>query len=103
MPTFGLRLRISLAALAATVCWSAIAGGGGLLAGKAAPAAEPIKIVLVGDSTVNDQGGWGTGFRASFGPPVQCVNLARNGRSSKSFRDEGAWAPVLAQKPAYVL
>jgi len=29
--------------------------------------AQPIKIVLVGDSTVNDEGGWGTGFRASFG------------------------------------
>src|SRR3989442_1698320 len=66
-------------------------------------AAQPIKIVLVGDSTVNDQGGWGPGFRASFGPPVECLNLARNGRSSKSFRDEGAWAPALAAKPRYVL
>ena len=55
--------------------------------------------MLVGDSTVNDEGGWGTGFRASFGPPVKSINLARNGRSSKSFRDEGAWAPALAAKP----
>jgi PelA/Pel-15E family pectate lyase len=62
-----------------------------------------VKIVLVGDSTVNDDGGWGTGFRASFGPEIECVNLALNGRSSKSFRDEGAWAKVLAQKPKYVL
>ena len=50
-------------------------------------AAQPIKNVLVGDSTVNDEGGWGPGFRASFGPPVECINLARNGRSSKSFRE----------------
>ena len=50
-------------------------------------AAQSIKIVLVGDSTVNDEGGWGPGFRASFGPPVECINLARNGRSSKSFRE----------------
>jgi len=50
--------------------------------------AQPIKIVLVGDSTVNDEGGWGTGFRASFGPPVECLNLAKNGRSSKSFREQ---------------
>src|SRR6266511_2389562 len=66
-------------------------------------AAQPIKIVLVGDSTVNDEGGWGPGFRASFGPPVECINLARNGRSSKSFRDEGLWAPALDTKPSYVL
>ena len=26
-----------------------------------------VKIALVGDSTVNDEGGWGPGFRASFG------------------------------------
>src|SRR5450631_1594075 len=73
-----------------------------------ATAAGPtVKVVLVGDSTVNDEGGWGPGFRASFGPGIQVVNLALNGRSSKSFRDEGAWAPVLAQlmpeKPNFVL
>jgi lysophospholipase L1-like esterase len=62
-----------------------------------------IKIVLVGDSTVNDQGGWGTGFQASFGPEVEVVNLAKNGRSSKSFRDEGLWAPALDAKPDYIL
>jgi PelA/Pel-15E family pectate lyase len=62
-----------------------------------------VKVVLVGDSTVNDEGGWGPGFRASFGPEVQVVNLAQNGRSSKSFRDEGWWAKVAPLKPAYVL
>src|SRR4051812_44513006 len=62
-----------------------------------------IKVVLVGDSTVNDEGGWGPGFRASFGPEVEVVNLALNGRSSKSFRGEGAWGKVLAEKPNFVL
>ena len=62
-----------------------------------------VKIVLVGDSTVNDQGGWGKGFSGSFSSEVQVLNLALNGRSSKSFRDEGAWAPVLTAKPDYVL
>jgi pectinesterase len=61
------------------------------------------RIVLVGDSTVNDQGGWGPGFRGSFGPDVQVLNHALNGRSSKSFRDEGRWEPALAEKPDYVL
>ena len=69
----------------------------------AAGADRPIKVVLVGDSTVNDEGGWGPGFRASFGPEIQVVNLALNGRSSKSFRDEGAWAKVLPEKPDFVL
>jgi lysophospholipase L1-like esterase len=68
-----------------------------------AMAQPPLKIVLVGDSTVNDQGGWGPGFGASFGPSVTIVNLARNGRSSKSFRDEGRWAQAIAEKPDYVL
>lgn len=63
----------------------------------------PVKIVLVGDSTVNDEGGWGPGFKASFGPEVEIVNLAKNGRSSKSFRDEGLWVPALAAKPNFIL
>lgn len=62
-----------------------------------------VKIVLVGDSTVNDEGGWGTGFAASFKNNVEIVNLAKNGRSSKSFRDEGLWAPVMNAKADYVL
>lgn len=62
-----------------------------------------VKIVLSGDSTVNDEGGWGTGFRAQFGSDVEVVNLALNGRSSKSFRDEGAWAPALTAKADYIL
>jgi len=63
----------------------------------------PVKIVLVGDSTVNDEGGWGPGFRAAFGSGVDVVNLAKNGRSTKSFRDEGSWAPALAAKADYIL
>src|SRR5258708_33397502 len=74
-----------------------------LLALSGVAAGPPVKIVLAGDSTVNDEGGWGVGFRAAFGPPVEVLNFARNGRSSKSFRDEGTWAKVLREKPNYVL
>jgi lysophospholipase L1-like esterase len=63
----------------------------------------PVHVVLVGDSTVNDEGGWGPGFRAWFGADVEVVNLAKNGRSSKSFRAEGLWAPAVAGKPDYIL
>jgi lysophospholipase L1-like esterase len=63
----------------------------------------PVKIVLVGDSTVNAGGGWGRGFCAVMTPNVTCVNEALNGRSSKSFLDEGAWAKALADKGDYYL
>jgi lysophospholipase L1-like esterase len=76
-----------------------------LLALTAVPlfAADPARIVLVGDSTVNDEGGWGPGFRATVGPSVTVINLARNGRSSKSFRDEGLWTPALTQHATHIL
>jgi lysophospholipase L1-like esterase len=63
----------------------------------------PVKIVLVGDSTVNAEGGWGKGFCAIVTANVTCVNEALNGRSSKSFIDEGAWAKALADKGDYYL
>jgi pectinesterase len=65
--------------------------------------AQSVKIVLVGDSTVAEGGGWGPGFRAAMGSGYEVVNLARNGRSSKSFRDEGAWAPALTAGAKYIL
>jgi len=63
---------------------------------------QSVRIALVGDSTVNDQGGWGPGFKASL-HGVEVLNFALNGRSSKSFRDEGAWTKALASHPSYVL
>jgi lysophospholipase L1-like esterase len=62
-----------------------------------AMAAEPIRIILVGDSTMTDKSGYGKGFCARFTPDVTCINAARGGRSSKSYRAEGLWDPILAQ------
>ncbi|MDR3792562.1 MAG: rhamnogalacturonan acetylesterase [Terracidiphilus sp.] len=61
------------------------------------------RVVLVGDSTVNPGGGWGAGFCPLLTPNVECINLALNGRSSKSFYDEGAWKKALDQRPDYIL
>ena len=63
----------------------------------------PVRIVLVGDSTVNNDGGWGPGFCALMTPNVECVNQAKNGRSSKSYYDEGLWQTALAQHGDYIL
>ena len=66
-------------------------------------AGGPIKIVLVGDSTVATGGGWGPGFCKAMTPNITCTDLALNGRSSKSFIDEGAWKKALAEKGDYYL
>jgi len=63
----------------------------------------PVTIVLVGDSTVAPQGGWGPGFCADLTPNVTCIDDALNGRSTKSFIDEGAWTKALAQHGDYYL
>jgi len=61
----------------------------------------PVKIVLVGDSTTAPQGGWGPGFCAVMTKNVTCVDDALNGRSTKSFIDEGAWTKALADHGDY--
>ena len=70
-----------------------------------AQSADPaqITVVLVGDSTVATQGGWGPAMCATFTPQVRCLDEARNGRSSKSFLDEGLWTRALADKGQYYL
>src|SRR6185436_9399819 len=66
-------------------------------------AAQRPHIVLVGDSTVTDDSGWGIGFKQLVGPGATVTNTAANGRSSKSFIDEGKWASALALKGDYYL
>ncbi len=62
-----------------------------------------VRIVLVGDSTVADDSGWGPGFRRLSTSGVEVVNIAANGRSSKSFIDEGLWNKALAARGQYYL
>lgn len=64
----------------------------------------PIRIILVGDSTMAVGSGYGPGFCASVAPQVTCWNMAKGGRSTKSYREEGSWAQVieaLAQKGSF--
>lgn len=91
--------------LVLAVCGSAWA------AEPAAPAA-PVRIVLVGDSTVATYHkrpadrpsltGWGQVFGDCFAGPVTVVNCAVSGSSSKSFRAAGRWEKALAEKGDYV-
>jgi lysophospholipase L1-like esterase len=69
----------------------------------AEPVGPPVKIVLIGDSTVNDGSGWGAGFQQYLTGNIVCINLAANGRSSKSYLAEGRWQKALAVKGDYYL
>lgn len=56
------------------------------------------KIILVGDSTTATGNGWGPMFCAHHTThPTACLNLARNGRSSGSYRAEGLWDIALGE------
>ncbi len=68
---------------------------------QAPPPVQPIKaikIILIGDSTVQAGSGWGGSFCAyhltSF---AACVNLGRGGRSSSSYTAEGSWQLALSE------
>ena len=69
--------------------------------------AKEIKLILVGDSTMASKNGYGDALCKKVSRNVECVNLAKNGRSSKSYREEGSWQYVLDQidstKKNYVL
>jgi pectinesterase len=80
----------------------AVAASVGLRAGQT-PAPPTIRLVLVGDSTVTDDAGWGAGFSECLRESVEVVNLAASGRSSKSFIDEGRWKDALERRGHYYL
>ncbi|MEP0366028.1 MAG: rhamnogalacturonan acetylesterase [Cyclobacteriaceae bacterium] len=61
-------------------------------------------IYLIGDSTCADKTadafpemGWGTPFKTFFDETVKIENHARNGRSTKSFMEEGLWDKVMSE------
>lgn len=64
---------------------------------------ERVHVILVGDSTMAHATGYGDALCARFDALTQCDNLARNGRSTKSYRAEGRWDAVLARarEPGY--
>jgi len=85
-------MNISIALPAAVLFASACA-----IAQTPAPAPPPVRIILVGDSTVAVKSGWGPGFCADVAPQLTCVNMAKGGRSTSSYRAEGSWAQVMDQ------
>ena len=67
-----------------------------LCLGAPSASADPVRLILVGDSTIATRTGYGDALCARFRPEVTCINLAKGGRSSGSFRAEGRWDEVQA-------
>lgn len=83
---------------------------GWLLAPAIQAAAPPLRIALLGDSTVchyptnNLKRGWGTYLEGQFPPgAVKVFNFASGGCSTKTFREEGRWEMAQAVKPDVVI
>ena len=74
---------------------------------------DEITVYMIGDSTMankpykggNPEKGWGQVFGLYFKDQVKVDNHAVNGRSTKSFIDEGRWNKVFEQlkKGDYVI
>ncbi|MDX1539011.1 rhamnogalacturonan acetylesterase [Arsukibacterium sp.] len=73
---------------------------------------KPLKLHLVGDSTMSDkpnlaypERGWGQLLPQFLSPQLTVVNHAANGRSTRRFLNEGRWQLLLSElgKGDYVL
>src|ERR1700740_517275 len=62
-----------------------------------------VRIDLIGDSTQTNNAGYGRGFCANLSPQVDCINMAKGGASTKTFREQGLWERSLQTKPDYML
>ena len=75
------------------------------MAATAQVPADSVTVFMIGDSTMankpldkeNQERGWGQMLPIYFEGPIKVDNHAVNGRSSKSFIDEGRWEKVREQ------
>lgn len=74
-----------------------------------ADAPQEVRIAVIGDSTVceypatSNIRGWGHFLAPAFQAHVRVINLAKSGRSTKTFIKEGLWTKTLAEHPDFVL
>lgn len=96
-----MRLLLVLTLLASTLRLSAVETSS---APSAATTADQARLHLIGDSTMADkpvwpaqpERGWGQLLPLYLKNPDRVINYAQNGRSTKSFINEGRWNKVAA-------
>jgi lysophospholipase L1-like esterase len=73
-----------------------------MLLSTTAPETKKVKIFLVGDSTMEikkatkfPENGWGMSFSYFFDSTVEVLNRAKGGTSTKTYREEGFWQPLI--------
>src|ERR1700712_1087207 len=103
-----MRSGFRLAAILMVVCGVARAQGDPARAFDPATAAQrapgaKVRVDLIGDSTQTNNAGYGGGFCANLTAEVDCVNMAKGGASTKTFRQQGLWDRSLATKPDYMV
>src|SRR6195952_4801996 len=103
-----MRSGFRLAAILMVVCGVARAQGDPARAFDPATAAQrapgaKVRIDLIGDSTQTNNAGYGRGFCANLTAEVDCVNMAKGGASTRTFREQGLWDRALATKPDYMV
>ncbi len=90
-------------------CLGLAVAGAAIICAPRVEAAEPLHLVIVGDSTVCDypadvpERGWGQFIQGYFTDTLRVINLAKSGRSAKTFIKEGLWDKALKLKPDFVL
>src|ERR1019366_5837280 len=102
------KLSLGICVVGAAMMASAFAQGDPARAFDAATAAvrkpgTTVRIDLIGDSTQTDNAGYGRGFCANLTAQVDCMNMAKGGASSRSFRAQDLWERALQTKPDYML
>lgn len=84
----------------------------GVALSSSVQAGEKINVFMAGDSTMSikevkdyPETGWGMPFQYFFNDQVQVINLAKNGRSTRTFKSEGRWQMIMDEiKPGdYVI
>jgi len=69
---------------------------------------KKLRIVVIGDSTVQtfkperNITGWGQVINTFFTEDVEIINLAKSGRSTKTFIKESRWEDALKEKGNYI-
>lgn len=61
---------------------------------------KPPYLLLIGDSTVAVDGGWGNGFLSYVKDPAKSENRGVSGRTTVSWKADGRWEDLIASVEA---